>query len=72
MRSFKEVEVAEAGNLLTEGDAAKYIGMSSKWLSNQRWLGLGPNYLRIGRCIRYRVSELDEFLEHCEVYPEGR
>ena len=60
----------EACRLLSESEAAEFIGMSSKWLSNQRWLGLGPSYLRIGRCIRYRKTELNAFLQHCEVHPE--
>jgi hypothetical protein len=71
MSSIEQTRVLKACRLLSEGEAAEFIGMSSKWLSNQRWLGLGPSYLRIGRCIRYRVSELDAFLEHCEVHPEG-
>ena len=67
MGSIEQTRAVKARRLLSEREAAEFIGMSSKWLSNQRWLGLGPSYLRIGRCIRYKVSELDAFLEHCEV-----
>jgi predicted DNA-binding transcriptional regulator AlpA len=67
MSSIEQILAIKAPRLLSESEAAEFLGMSSKWLSNQRWLGLGPSYLKIGRCIRYKVSELDAFLEHCEV-----
>ena len=67
MNSSKQSIAFEGDRLLTEGEAAKFIAMSNKWLSNQRWMGLGPNYVRIGRCIRYRASELESFLSQCEV-----
>lgn len=70
MRLHEWAREDTACRLLSESEAAEFIGMSRKWLSNQRWLGLGPSYLRIGRCIRYRKTELNAFLEHCEVHPE--
>lgn len=67
MGLYKQSIAFEGDRLLTESEAAKFIGMSNKWLSNQRWMGLGPNYVRIGRSIRYRVSELESFICRCEV-----
>ena len=64
-----EQSVAREGNrLLTEGEAARFLSMSEKWLQNQRWMGLEPSYVKIGRSIRYRVSELESFLERCEIH----
>jgi Helix-turn-helix domain len=50
---------------LSCSDAATYLGLSLWWLKNARRKGTGPAYLRIGRTIRYRVTDLDEWqLKH--------
>jgi predicted DNA-binding transcriptional regulator AlpA len=49
--------------ILNEVDTARYIGMSRVWLRASRMRGTGPEYIRIGRAIRYAVSDLDKFLE---------
>ena len=48
---------------LNEKDAALYLGMSRIWLSQSRMRGTGPEYIRIGRTIRYAVNDLDAYLE---------
>ena len=64
-----EQSVAHEGNrLLTESEAASFLSMSDKWLQNQRWMGLEPSYVKIGRSIRYRVSDLESFLKRCEIH----
>ena len=47
---------------LRERDAARYIGMSVAFLRQARMRARGPAYFRIGRSIRYRVSDLDVWL----------
>lgn len=50
--------------LLNERDAANYFNVSDSWLQKRRWSGLpGPRWLRVGRAIRYRQSDLDRYLE---------
>ena len=49
--------------LLNEKDSAQYIGMSKVWLRLSRQRRTGPTYIRIGRSIRYAVSDLDKFLD---------
>ena len=46
-----------------EKDAAAYIGLTPAYLRKARRLGKGPNYLRLGRTIRYRIRDLDAWLE---------
>ena len=53
--------------ILNEADTARYIGMSRVWLRISRMRGIGPAYIRIGRAIRYAVSDLDKFLENHRV-----
>lgn len=47
---------------LRERDAARYIGMSVPYLRQARMRARGPAYYRIGRSIRYGVSDLDAWL----------
>jgi hypothetical protein len=60
---------------LNEKDAAKYIGRSVSFLRSCRYKGKhhgrdpGPKYARDSeRCIRYPVSELDNWLESRRLY----
>ena len=47
---------------LRDPEAARYIGMSTAFLRQARMRAKGPAYFRIGRSIRYRVSDLDRWL----------
>ena len=63
------------GELLSTPEAAKYIGMSEGYLrqirskadARNRFRTPGPVYLRLGRKIRYRRADLDEWLAAREV-----
>jgi predicted DNA-binding transcriptional regulator AlpA len=50
---------------LTERDAATYIGMSPSWLRHARLRRDedAPPHVRIGRAVRYRIADLDSYLE---------
>lgn len=54
--------------LYNEEHAARYLGGSESPISvrtMQRWRleGLGPTYVKLGRLVRYRQSDLDEFIQ---------
>lgn len=57
----------------TEQEASVYIGMSRSFLRQDRMNGIrknrtpGPNYVKIGRAIRYLKEELDRWLENYKV-----
>ena len=57
--------------LLTAKQAARYLSISTKWLANQRWQGTGPKFIRVGGAVRYRASDLEQFLEEAVVEPAG-
>ena len=63
----------EQFEVLTEIDAAKYIGMSRSFLRQDRMNGFrerrtrGPVFIRIGRQIRYHLVDLDAWLEEHRV-----
>ncbi len=50
-------------DLMTTKEAAHYLGTSEGTLPIWRHRGVGPEFVRIGRNIRYRRSALDDFIE---------
>ena len=46
---------------LNTAQAAHYIGLSYRTLEQMRWNGLGPDYRRHGRFIRYHIDDLDDW-----------
>lgn len=64
----KEVRI-ERVEILTEDEAAKYIGMSRSFLNADRCNGprrkrtKGPAFLKIGKAVRYRKDDLDAWLQ---------
>jgi hypothetical protein len=43
-------------------EAAAYLRTSPSTMAKRRLYGTGPRYCRIGRAIRYRKSDLDDFM----------
>lgn len=66
------------GLLLTDSQAARYIGLSAAFLRKGRCVGvLGnatppPPHLKIGRAVRYRMADLDAWLAARVVDPANR
>ena len=44
-------------------EAAQRIGWKPETLANSRWKGSGPPYLKIGGRVRYRLSDLADWLD---------
>lgn len=58
-------------DLLTTVEAAVYLGgLYHGTLAMWRVQGRGPRYVRLGRAIRYRVRDLDDYLKSCVVEPD--
>jgi predicted DNA-binding transcriptional regulator AlpA len=56
--------------LLSTKQVSERYGFSKAWLERQRWLGTGPKFIKIGsRMVRYRASDIEEYLGRCEVSP---
>ncbi len=50
--------------LLTTRETAEYLGMSKQFLERDRWKGASIPYVFVGtRSIRYRIEDLDTFIE---------
>jgi predicted DNA-binding transcriptional regulator AlpA len=55
----------DQATILNEKMTAEYIGMSISWLRQARMNGNknAPPFLKIGKSVRYRKSDLDAWLE---------
>ncbi len=52
-----------------EKEAADYVRLTPRALQNYRYKGGGPAFIRISkRCIRYRKSDLDAWLEEHKAF----
>jgi predicted DNA-binding transcriptional regulator AlpA len=47
--------------LLNEKEAAELLRVSQSFLRKKRVTGDGPEYIRIGRAIRYHPSKVEQF-----------
>jgi predicted DNA-binding transcriptional regulator AlpA len=52
--------------LLTETEAATYLGVSRSWAAKKRCTGGGPRFCKIGRRVLYDIADLDSFAEQAK------
>jgi excisionase family DNA binding protein len=56
--------------LLTPQEAADHLAMPHGTLRQWRYHGKGPTFVRVGRHVRYRLEDLDAFLDANAVEPQ--
>lgn len=54
---------SKTSKLLDTTAAASYCGVSARSFDTWRCRGVGPVFVKVGRCVRYRVSDLDAYIE---------
>lgn len=54
---------APMGVCLTEQQAAEYLAVSRKTLQSWRYLGGGPKFVKMGAAVRYRLADLNAWME---------
>lgn len=54
---------SEIGVLLTPHEVSDYLGIPTATLANWRYQGRGPEFLRVGRHVRYRPSDVMTWVE---------
>lgn len=54
--------IAGEDRLLTAKEAAKILSLSTSTLAKRRLRGLPPNYIKIGRAVRYSLHAVLEFV----------
>ncbi|WP_293619258.1 helix-turn-helix domain-containing protein [Ponticaulis sp.] len=61
--SIPSLESLDPGTLLTQAQAAHYLGKSTSWLEKDRQHGKhGISFHKIGHNVRYKVQDLLDFL----------
>lgn len=55
-------QTTKAIALLTTPEAATFLNIKPSTLEQQRWNGTGPKFVKIGRNCRYRLSDLQEYV----------
>lgn len=56
-------ETVAVPHLITQDAAASLLGVSPKWLERDRWVGASIPFVKIGRRVRYRASDIATFIE---------
>lgn len=57
--------------LLTEQEAGELLGWSIKTLQMRRWKSQPPTFIKIGRSVRYAISDIQDFIESSVVRPQA-
>ena len=57
---------------LDKNAAAKEVGCAPRTLDNWRSQGRGPRFIRVGRLVRYRLEDLEAYLESRTVETDNR
>lgn len=55
--------------LFTERTIAAVTGLTDAWCQRSRWAGQGPPFVRIGRNVRYRKSDVVAWIESQQWVP---
>lgn len=50
--------------MLTQSQAAEYLGVSEKKLERDRWCERRIPYVKLGRHVRYRASDILTYIEN--------
>ena len=56
--------------LLGNSEAAAFLGVSPDTLPKWRWAGTGPVFVKVGRSVKYRLSDLEEYLASRSISPK--
>lgn len=48
--------------LLTQQEVVEWTGMSPAWFEQNRFKGVGIPYIKIGRSVRYRTSDVQQWI----------
>ena len=61
--SWRSNSAASENPFLDSSQAAEYLNLKRTTLEAWRCRGGGPRFVKLGRLVKYRRSDLDEFIE---------
>jgi len=62
-------DIGTLDEMLTPRQVADYFGTSEAVLAQERYRGIGPTYVRLGRRIRYRARDIADYLDRNTAVP---
>ena len=63
LKSNQAPQQLASPSLLNTDAAGAYLNVQAQTLEAWRYRGDGPRYVKIGRLVKYRLSDLDAFIE---------
>lgn len=60
---------AAVERLMTRKEAAEFLGFAPQTLARFAWQGKGPKVTKVGRAVRYKQSDLDEWVKEAGSRP---
>lgn len=63
MSDHRVIEPGVVEPLLSTDEVSPVLVILVDTLDNRRWMGSGPPFLRIGRHVRYRRSDLEAWID---------
>lgn len=63
------ISIIDADALLTEAQTAQVLSLSIRTLQSWRGRGSGPHFVRAGRAVRYRRSDIEHWVISNTVAP---
>jgi predicted DNA-binding transcriptional regulator AlpA len=55
--------LSSADELLTADELAAHLKMQPQSLADWRYRGKGPTYIKLGQLVRYRRSDIEDWLD---------
>ena len=64
------MNILQSSKAVTEHEASQILGRAVQTLRNDRHMRKGCPYLKIGRSVRYLLSDIEDFLAKHRIDPE--
>lgn len=68
LQLLNEFEAASNSTMFSQNTIAAVLNCSTQLLERNRWAGAGIPYIKIGRKVLYRKSEVMDFLQQQKIY----
>ena len=62
---------SETTNMLNETGASLFLGVARQTMANWRSQRRGPAYLKLGRRVVSKISDLEDFVQGCRIDPQA-
>jgi len=63
--NIRDTSKTVGNDMLTTAEAAQLLGLAKSTLNKWRVYGTGPTFIKLGRAVRYRRSDLDAYMASC-------